>query len=150
MYLEFNKPLVNFNKEILCGEIGALISAPIIGFLASLFTKNISYISSAAVLGSLAGASLFWILMRAYDEKRMHVFTMQHLATDIGYFTPGAFLLALVVYYPSLFLMSRHLLTQDYRVVSSVILSQAIAFTLYLVAMNIYRYLLWKFTKIEL
>jgi len=150
MYLELNKPLVNFNKEILAGEIGALISAPLGGLIASLFTLNSSYISAIAVLSSLAGASLFWIMMRAYDEKRTNVFTMQHLATDIGYFTPGAFILALVVYYPSLFLMSRHLLTQDYRVVSSVILSQAIAFTIYLVAMNVYRYLLWKLTKIEL
>jgi len=150
MYLELNRPLVNFNKEILCGEIGALVSAPLGALIASLFTINSSYISAVAVLSSLAGASLFWILMRTYDEKHMHVFTMQHLATDIGYFTPGAFVLAVAVYYPSLFLMSRHLLTQDYRVVSSVILSQAIAFTLYLVAMNVYRYLLWKFTKIEL
>ena len=150
MYLDLNRPLINFNKEIFAGEIGALISAPLGGWITSLFTLNNSYISSVAVLSSLAGASLFWILMRAYDEKRAHVFTMQHLATDIGYFTPGAFVLAMSVYYPSLFLMSRHLLTQDYRVVSSVILSQAIAFTLYLVAMNIYRYLLWKFTQIEL
>ena len=141
---------VDFNKEILFGEIGALISAPSTAFLASLITHNKSFISALAVLGSLAGASLFWLIMRAFDEKKDMIFSIQNMALDIGYFTPAAFLCALFIYYPSLFIMSRHLLTQDYRVISSVIISQAIAFTLFLVAMNTYRHLLWKMTGKEL
>jgi len=119
-------------------------------FWLSKFADNNSIISSAAVLSSLAGASLFWILMSVYDEKKRKVFSLQHITTDIGYFTPGAFLIALLVYYLSLFLFSRHLLTQDYRVVSSVIISQVMAFTMFLAVMNIYRFYLKKFTGEEL
>ena len=140
----------DFNKEILFGEIGALVSAPLAAYFTSLVTANTSVISSTAVLSSIVGASLFWILMRTYDEKIRKVLSVQHLATDIGYFTPAAFFFAACIYYPALFLISRHRITQDYHVVYAVIISQVVAFSLYLVAMNIYHHFLWKFAKIDL
>ena len=142
------KKIFDFNKEILFGELGAVISAPIIAYFASLFTTSTNIISAVAVLGSIAGASLFWILMRAYDESRRH--ELSHLATDIGYFTPAAFLATLLFYYPTLFLISRHLLSQDYRVAASVILSQILAFSMFLVAMNLYHFYLRKIAKVDL
>jgi len=135
----------DFNKEILFGELGALISAPLISYIVSRFTDAPKIISSFAVGGAIFGACVFWLLMRAYDEKTRKELSVKHLESDISYFTPGAFILAMLVYYPSLFLISKHLLTQDYRIISSVILSQFVAFSLYLIAVNIYRYFIWKY-----
>jgi hypothetical protein len=142
-----DKRVIDFNKEILFGEFGALISAPIAAFIISQFTKSASFISAIAVLGSLAGASLFWIAMRAYDENRRH--EISHLATDVGYFTPAAFLTTLLFYYPTLFLLSRHLINQDYRIMSSVVLSQFLAFSMFLIVINLYHHYLWKIAKID-
>jgi len=144
-----HKRIFDFNKEILFGEFGALISAPIAAFIASQFTKSASFISAVAVLGSLAGASLFWIAMRAFDEKRRHELSVNHLATDVGYFTPAAFLTTLLFYYPTLFFLSRHMINQDYRIVSSVMLSQILAFSMFLIVMNLYHHYLWKIAKID-
>lgn len=150
----------DFNKEILFGELGALLGAPLLSFIvAGLITSpNISsfvvadnpakipsIISSFAVIGAILGAAVFWLLMRAYDEKKRKELSLKHLASDISYFTPGAFVLTLLVYYPLLFLISKHLLNQDYRVLSSVILSQFVAFSLFLISINIYRRFIWKY-----
>jgi beta-lactamase regulating signal transducer with metallopeptidase domain len=143
-----HKRIFDFNKEIIFGELGALISAPIAAFIASQFTKTASFISAIAVLGSLAGASLFWVAMRAIDEKKRH--ELSHLASDIGYFTPAAFLTTLLFYYPTLFLLSRHLINQDYRIMSSVVLSQILAFSMFLIVINLYHYYLLKIAKVDL
>jgi hypothetical protein len=135
----------DFNKEILFGELGALISAPLISYIVSRFTDVPKIISSFAVGGAIFGACAFWLLMRAYDEKSRKELSVKHMASDIEYFTPGAFILALLIYYPSLYLVSKHFLTEDYRVLISVILSQVIAFLLFLIAVNIYRYFIWKY-----
>jgi len=135
----------NFNKQILFGELGALISTPLISFIVSRFTSTPNIISSFAVGGAIFGACVFWLLMRVYDEKTTKGIPVKHIASDISYFTPGAFALAMLVYYPSLYLGSKYLLVGDYGVLSSVILSQAIAFSLFLIAVNIYRYFIWKY-----
>jgi len=143
------KRTFEFNKEIVFGEIGALISVPTVSFLVSLFTKNPSAISTAAVIASLIGASAFWIFMRVFDEKRRKSYTFQHFATEVGYFTPVAFIIAVLVYYPSLFFISKYFLTKE-RVVYAVITAQAVAFTLFVILMNFYRHMLFKLTGEEL
>ena len=149
--------LFDFNKELLFGELGALIGAPVLAsigpkipflkMVVSYLSKFIGFgsiVSLLAVIGSILGAAVFWLLIRIFDEKKMEIFSLKHFAKEIRYFTPAAFLLTLLVYYPSLFLISRHLLTQDYRVASSVILSQIVAFSLFLTSINAYRYFLWE------
>ena len=140
----------DFNKEILFGELGALLCVPLVSYIVSRFTSASGVISSFAVGGAIFGACAFWLLMRAYDEKRRKELSVKHLASDIEYFTPGALALALLVYYPTLFLISEHLLTQDYEVLTSVILSQFVAFSLFLVAVNLYRYFIWKIFRKKL
>lgn len=149
-YAVMLKKIFDFNKEIFFGEIGALISIPIITYLVSLFTKNATLISAAAVIGSITGASLFWLLMRAYDDKRRHELSFNRLATDIGYFTPAAFATTLLVYYPVLFLLSRYMIIKDSVIFSSVIIAQLTAFSLFLLIMNFYHHYLYKITGTDL
>jgi hypothetical protein len=136
---------LNFNKEILIGECGALIAANPTAYAVSRFTRNTSVISWSAVAGTLVGGALFWLLARIYDKVREKRFDAKVLASDIGYFTPAAVLLGFLVYDPSIYLTSHHLLKQGDKVVDSVLVGQLVAFALFLLCMNLYRLVLLRF-----
>lgn len=140
----------DFNKELIFGEVGAMICAPLSAFIASKFTNTTDIISSIAVAGSILGACIFWIAMRISDQKKRHMLSKNKFIKDIELFTPVAFVLTLLIYYPSLFLISKYLLTQGNKVISSVIGSQLIAFATFLAAINIYRIILIKLYNKEL
>ncbi|HEY5227301.1 MAG TPA: hypothetical protein VIJ19_02115 [Opitutaceae bacterium] len=136
------KTTLDFNREILFGECGALLAANPAAEVASHFTANPAVISSAAVAGTLLGGALFWLAARVYDKVRQKSFDRKSLASDIGYFTPAAILLGFLVYDPAIYLTSHHLLTSGEKVLSSVLLGQMVAFSLFLACMNLYRLLL--------
>jgi hypothetical protein len=140
----------NFNKQIIFGEFGSLVFAPLFAFITSKFSENLSLISKSAVVGALFGASFFWISTRLYDKRGNKKYASEGLLKDIAYFTPVAFFLAIVVYYPSIYYLSNYLLTSDYKVVSSVIASQIVAFFIFLMAINGYRAFLIRVAEKEL
>ncbi|MEK6823551.1 MAG: hypothetical protein AABY06_00815 [Nanoarchaeota archaeon] len=141
------KNTINFNKEIIFGEIGALIGAPLSAYIISEFTSNVKYIAFSAVLGGIIGGALFWLSIRSYDKKIEKKFSVKNLAEDIIYFTPIAFLVSLFIYYPILFFYSEYLINDQHKILYSVMFSQLIAFSLFLIMMNIYRYFLAKIYK---
>jgi hypothetical protein len=130
----------NFNRELLVGELGALLLANPVAALAAHFTASPGIISGAAVGGTLAGGGLFWLGARIYDQGRN--LDRKKLAADIAYFTPAALVLGFGVYDPAIYLTSRHLLRAGDRVFPAVLFAQAVAFGLFLAAMNLYRLIL--------
>jgi hypothetical protein len=134
-----------FNRELLFGECGALIVASPTASIVSRYTKSASEISFAAVAGTLAGGALFWLAARIYDSTRNAHLDTRVLASDIGYFTPAAILFGFLVYDPSIYLASHHLLRGGGSVMPSVFVGQAVAFLLFVLCMNIYRILLLRF-----
>jgi hypothetical protein len=136
---------LDFNKEILFGECGALLAANPTALAVAHFTTNDAVISWSAVAGTLFGGALFWLLARIYDKVRQRRFDAKVLASDIGYFTPAAVLLGFLVYDPSIYFTSHHLLKEGDKVVDSVLVGQLVAFTLFLLCMNAYRLLLLRF-----
>lgn len=134
----------SFNKELVLGESGALISAPLVSDLVAHFTSHARLISLSAVIGGVLGAAVFWLAARAYDKEKAKSLSLKGLASDVLYFTPVAFLLAVLVYYPTLYLLSDELLGDRYHVLPAVIAAQLTAFSLFLICINIYRYLLAK------
>jgi hypothetical protein len=136
----------SFNKEILFGELGSLFAAPTISSLISQVSSNVKIISLSAVFGAIIGASLFWLIMRIYDRKKRDELTMAGMTNDFIYLTPGASMLTLLVYYPTLYSLSyNNIISGRYGVAISVIISQVIAFSMFLIAINIYRIVLKKF-----
>jgi hypothetical protein len=133
---------LNFNREILLGECGALIMASPTSLAVSHFTRDPSIISSSAVAGTLVGGALFWLLARIYDKVREKSFNAKAMASDIGYFAPAAVILGFLVYDPSIYFTSRHLLKMGDKVGDSVLAGQLVAFVLFLLFMNVYRLLL--------
>src|SRR5450432_3429271 len=104
------KSTLDFNREILFGECGAFLAANPAAILASHFTKSAAVISFSAVAGTLAGGALFWLGARVYDKVRERRFDTKSIASDIGYFTPAAVVLGFLVYDPSIYFTSHHLL----------------------------------------
>ncbi len=139
---KISRDFINFNKEILLGEVGAVLCAPWLAFLISKITSVSSTISIFAVIGSAIGGSLTWLVIRVFDQTRTKKYSTKELSNDLAYFAPVSFLLVITVYYPTLYSFSQHLLNKDYQVLFSVIASQAIAFLLFLTSINLYRYLL--------
>jgi len=144
------KDTVNFNKEILFGEIGTLIGTQLFGHYASKIFTSPTKISVFVVLGSIICGSLFWFLMRVYDRKIRKKKSNKALAKEISYFVMASISLAVCIYYPTLFYSTRHFLVHHNVVSYSAIVSQAVAFLLFLVGMNVYRHVLIKWKKIIL
>jgi hypothetical protein len=141
------KTTLDFNRESLFGECGALLTANPTAMVVAHFTRNSSLISCSAVAGTLMGGALFWLTARIYDKKKRKEFDTRALASDIGYFTPAAIILGFVVYDPSIYFTSHHLLMGGDKVLISVLIGQVVAFSLFLACMNVYRIILLRFGK---
>jgi hypothetical protein len=139
------KDLLDFNKQIILGEIGAAIGAPIGSFIGYLLTSNPSIISGFAVAGSILGGIIFWVTTRILDEKRKKRYSVKNLASDIAYYTPAALLLVIIEYQPILYFLSRKLIQTSIHPVLSTIIAQLSAFAIFLVLINIYRLVLQKY-----
>jgi len=136
------REIINFNKEIIFGELGSVLGAPLFAFIFSRFVENPDFISGSAVAGGIIGMAIFWIYTRIMDKGEGY--SLKKLADDIKYFTPAAFIIALLFYYPTVFFVSKSFLTNNHRVLYSVIVAQVAAFLFFLTGMNIYRYFLYK------
>jgi small-conductance mechanosensitive channel len=138
------KETINFNKEILFGEIGAVIGTQGFGYVASKITHSINVISYSVVIGAILISSLFWFLMRVYDRKIRKSYSDKKIVEDIAYIAPASAVLTIVFYYPTLFLATRYLL-ENHKVYYSAILAQIIAFSVFILGINIYRKILMKY-----
>ncbi len=150
--MNFKEDFLNFNKEIILGEVGAIIGAQVTSYFVSNATMSASTISTSAVLGSIVGASLFWVATRVYDKIKTsrRGFSSKSFVEDLAYFTPVAFILTSLIYYPSLYYFSEYLIKNSGHVTIPVFFSQTGAFLLLLMALNFYRYLLYKYAGKEL
>jgi hypothetical protein len=136
---------LDFNKEMILAELGSFVCTPAVAFLTSRFTKTPKLISFGAVAGGIIGSSLMFVATRLWDKNR-HAhhgkYASRELIGDLVYLTPVAFVLALIMYYPIVFYLSRYLLTHGDRVVFSAVAGQLGAFTAIAICLNIYRIIL--------
>jgi hypothetical protein len=142
--MRLSKSFIDFNKQILFGEIGAVVGIQLAPLVTSCFTADPSIISLAAVLGGPLAGSVLWLMVKSHDEKRRGANSVLNLAVQIAFFSPAAFIIGLIVYQPTLFLVARHMLKSGNLVVYSVLISQFAAFAFFLVAINIYRLVLYR------
>jgi hypothetical protein len=135
---------LNFNRELLIGECGALALANVAVPVLSRFTPNPTVLSSAAVAATLIGGSLGWIGTRILDQVRARTFTARSMAGDIGYFTPAAIFFGFCVYDPVIYLLSHYLLLRGHGACTAVLAGQLLAFLLFLLSLNLYRFSLFR------
>lgn len=135
---------LHFNRELLIGEIGALAMANLVAPAAAHFSRSATVISTAAVVGTLLGGGLGWLVARIYDKRRAREYSARGIAGDVALFTPAAIVFGLGVYDPAIFLTSRWFLVHGAGVLLSVIVGQGIAFGLFALCLNFYRLTLLK------
>ena len=142
-----NRKLIDFNKEILIGEIGALVGAPLLGFIGSLISRNPNFVSLATLIGSMLGGCISWLSARIYDEKRYEKFSVGKFAKDVSFYTPVAFLISLLVSYPIVVLVTHSLFIKEHVSYLSSFLGELSGFAVFLILINAYRFILSRSLK---
>ncbi len=150
MIMKFSRAALNFNKEILFGELGAIAGAQAFGYISSKTGHPHSVTSTLVVIGAMVGSALFYLTVRLYNQKKSKAFSLKKFSTDLLYFTPIALILTIGIYYPSLFLFEQYFLKNLHVVILSTFLAQSLAFTFFLTGINIYRMILIKSFKRKL
>ena len=140
--IKLNQRVVDFNKEILIGEAGALLGAPIFGFLSSLISRSPNFVSFSTLLGSIIGASSSWLIARVQDEKKRGKLSRKKIAKDLSLYTPIAFLIALLAAYPTVVLVTHSLFIRERISYLSSFVGELCGFVVFLILINAYRYLL--------
>ncbi|MEM3091943.1 MAG: hypothetical protein QXD05_02335 [Candidatus Pacearchaeota archaeon] len=137
---------INFNKEIFFGEVGAFLGVQITGNLVNYFFVSSDLVPLFVLGGSILGASLLWLSVRFYDKTKQlkKKFSEKDFLRDIYYFTPAAFILTLIIYYPSLYYLTKKLISKDGIIIFPLFFSQLGAFILLLISLNLYKFILFK------
>jgi hypothetical protein len=148
--MTITKGTIDFNKEILFGECGALLGTQAGGYISAYLTNSVDIIASSVVFGAIVMASLFWAIMRIYDKSHRDNYSKDKFIDDVKYFTPASAFLTIFFYYPTLFLATRHFLINGRIVEFSAIVAQTIAFAIFIMGINLYRFILIKYYKKEL
>jgi hypothetical protein len=142
--MKVSKNFINFNKEILFGELGTLIGIQFVDFLSSKFSFPVNLIPHIIVLGAMIGGSLFWLLARVYYKSKEEGYSEKKFFNDIEYFAPASSLFSFIFYYPVLFFATKYFLAHHRQIEFSTIIPQILAFFAFVVGINIYRYILLK------
>jgi positive regulator of sigma E activity len=147
--MKVSKRAFNFNKEILIGEIGALLGAPLFGILGAIIFGSPDSISSFTIVGSIFGGSASWLVTRIYDEKKFGEFSASKITKNLSLYTPVAFLITILFTYPIVFLVTHALSVKDHITLISSLTGEMVGFMVFLILINTYRYVLVKsFNKI--
>lgn len=145
-----NSRFIDFNKEILFGELGALLGAPVFGVLGSLMSHSPDFISLFTLFGSILGGSILWLTTKFHDEQKENRFSVKKFAYRISLFTPVAFTISILVTYPIIFFVTHALSSHHHVTFLSSLLGEAAGFSVFLILINTYRYVLIKSFKREL
>ena len=81
--MKISKRAIDFNKEMLFGEIGSFLGAQTFGLVFSNITSNINIISFSVIAGAILGAALFFLSARIYNQSRKRTLSRKKLVGDL-------------------------------------------------------------------
>lgn len=137
---------IHFNSEVLISGVGGAIGAPIFALIASLIRDSPYFVSFFGMIGAVTGSSSIWLTLRVRNAKIRGEYYKGKLFKDIVYYTPAATILGLLVYQPTLFFLSSHLIQNNVRIFYAVIIGQVSGFLMFAILLNCYRLALEKIT----
>ncbi len=143
--IQLNKRVIDFNKEILIGEIGALLGASLFGFLGSLISRSPNFIPIATVIGSIFGGCISWVAARFHYEKKNNRFSARKFTRDISFYTPVAFLISVLVAYPTVIVVTHSIFLENSIPYLSSFIGELSGFIVFLILINAYRYILSRY-----
>jgi len=148
--MPLSRRFIDFNKQLLVGELGALVATPLAPWVAARYTNSPTSLSIAAMLGALVGGTGFWLATRVLDERRRGGLSVRRLAGQLAYFTPAALVAGWAVYQPLLYFTMHRMVSAGQPVVWSALAAQGVAFVSFVVLLNLFRLLLAHSTGREL
>lgn|GEM_PF-987414 len=137
---------LDFNKEIISGEIGALLGSSLGSYLSSLIL-NESLVPAFAVAGSILGSTLLFLSTKIYNKKKRKELSFRNIFNDLKYYTPAAATLRISAGYPLLYLFTKYFVSIGVSALYSGALGEFFSFLIFLFLINIYRIVLFRFFK---
>ncbi len=137
----------DFNKEILSGEIGALLGSALGSYLYFLISKDESLIPTFAVVGSIAGSTILFLLAKIYNKKKREELSFRNIFNDLKYYTPMAAALRVTTGYPLLYFFTDLFVKIKVWAFYAGAFGEFLSFLVFLVLMNIYRIILFRFFR---
>ena len=139
--------LFDFNKEIIFGEIGALLGSSLGAYFSFLIWQNEKLIPTFSVVGSMLGSTLFFLSTKIYNKRKRKELSLRNLIHDLMYYTPVAASLRIFIGYPLLYFFTRYFVRSDIGAFYSGALGEFLSFLIFLFLINMYRIILFRFFK---
>ena len=139
--------LFDLNKEIISGEIGALLGSSLGAYLSFLISGNEKLIPTFTVIGSILGSTTFFLLTKIYNKRKRKEFSLKNLISDLIYYTPVAAPLRIFIGYPLLYFFTRYFVKNGIGAFYSGALGEFLSFWVFLFMINAYRFILYRFFK---
>lgn len=135
--------LFDFNKEIIFGEIGALLGSSLGAYLSFLISGNEKFIPTFSVVGSMLGSTTFYLSTKVYNKRKRKELSLRNLIRDLVYYTPVAAPLRIFIGYPLLYFFTRYFVKIGIGPFYSGAIGEFLSFLIFLAMINIYRVILF-------
>ncbi len=141
---------LDFNKEIIFGEIGALLGSALGSYLSFWISRNEDLIPTFAVVGSILGSTTLFLSTKIYDKRKRKELSFRNIFNDLKYYTPAAATLRVLVGYPLLYFLTKLFVEAEIGAFYSGALGEFSSFLVFLSLINIYRIVLARSFKIRI
>ncbi len=138
---------LDYNKEIIFGEIGALLGSALGGYLSFLISQNENIIPTFAVVGSFIGSSTLFLSTKIYDKKKRKELSFMNIFNDLKYYTPAAAIMRVLFGYSLLYFLTSLFVKMEVGAFYAGALGEFLSFLVFLVLINIYRLVLFHFFR---
>lgn len=137
-----DKRFLDFNREVISGEIGALLGSAFGSYLSFFISGNEKLIPSFSVVGSMLGSTTLYLSAKIYNKIKRKEFSFRNLVHDLIYYTPVAAPLRIFIGYPLLYFFTRYFVRNGIGAFYSGALGEFLSFLAFLLMINIYRLIL--------
>ena len=130
---------MDFNKEILYGEVGAILGAAILSAIISHFSSSRVTIAQFAVVGSIVGGGSLFIFKKIKNKIRRGEPILRSIIQDLIYFTPAATPIAVFISYPFLYYLMKFFVKNQWDTFVAGAVSELAGFVIFISCINFYR-----------
>ncbi|MDO8528638.1 MAG: hypothetical protein Q7S06_01975 [Nanoarchaeota archaeon] len=146
--MEKNERFFEFNKEIVFGEIGAILGSSLGAYLSFLISGNEKLIPTFTVVGSIIGSTTLYLSTKIYHKIKRKELSLKNIFHDLKFYTPVAAPLRIFLGYPILYFLTRYFVRNtNMGAFYAGALGEFLSFLVFLFLINMYRIILFRFFK---
>lgn len=137
---------VEFNDEMIWGEVGSILGSALGAYISSsALNENLAPVFS--VVGSIVGNTALYLSAKIYHKIRRKEMSLKNLFADLEYYVPVAAPISIFIGYPALYFTTQFFIKNGLSPFFSGAIGAVFAFLIFLVLINIYRVILFRFFK---